>query len=307
MPDCEWHYLTAPAAAEVLRGSPDIDRTIPILSGDESWDLNSAGFEMLRNERYDVALCTNSIRNHPDLLLAVALGIPNRVAYSHKGLSGLITLPVGLKYPSPFPAYFREMVGMLTSYPADWPLTPRISIADEDERLAQECWARLQLEGKRAIASCPTTRQPDGGWPHRFFTEALETVCADMSCVVVLCGAVSDEPVLRDLAARSSIECRTLAGALPLRAFAAFLRRCSLVFAQDSAPRHLGNAVGVPVAFLRNLAVSRVESGSYCDSERDLAPPDVQFANGPQRQAVYRSVSSQSLGSAVARTLGSRG
>ena len=306
MPDCEWHYLTAPAGAEILRGSPDIDRAIPILNGDESWDLNGSGFEMLRRERYDVALCTNTLQHHADLLLAVALGIPNRVAYSHKGLSGLITDPTALKYPSPFPAYFREMVRSITDQPGDWPLIPRVSIAEEDERLAQDCWARLQLDGRRVIACCPTTRQPDGGWPHRFFIDALETACAGTGDVVVLCGAASDEPVLRELATRSRLECRTLAGALPLRSFAAFLRRCSLVFAQDSAPRHLGNAVRVPVAFLRNLAVSRVESGAYCESERDLAPQDVQFAKAPQRDAQYRSVAAESLGSAIARMVGSR-
>lgn len=306
LPNCEWHYLTAPAAAQVLHGNPDIDRVIPLLEGDESWDLGAGGFRKLRGEAYDVALCTNSLRHHPDLLLSTALGIPNRVAYSHKGLSGLITHPVLIEYPSPFPAYFRAMVASLADAKGDWPLRPQLRIDEADKRLADECWSSLRLDGRPVIACCPTTRQPDGGWPHRFFLESLEIACGETASVIVLCGAASDEFVLRGLAAGTTLDCRVLAGSLPLRAFAAFLRRCDLVFAQDSAPRHLANAVGTPVAFLRNLAVSRIESGVYCQGERDLAPLDVEFASPAEREAVYRSTRPASLAAmllpGVART-----
>lgn len=297
LPKCEWHYLTAPVAAAVLQGNPNIDRVLPLLAGDDSWNLRPGGFELLRSERYDVALCTNSLRHHPDLLLSTALAIPNRVAYSHKGLSGLITHPVAIEYPSPFPMYFRAMVASLGEAAGDWPAVPQVHIDEADARLAEECWSRLDAAGRPVIACCPTTRQPDGGWPRRLFMQSLQLAYADTECVVALCGSASDEPILRSLADESTLNCRVLAGSLPLRAFASFLGRCQLVFAQDSAPRHLGNAVRVPVAFFRNLAASRVESGTYCEGERDLAPLNVEVAGPAEREATYQAVTPESIAS----------
>ena len=49
------------------------------------------------------------------------------------------------------------------------------------------------------------------------------------------------------------------------------MKRCSLVFCPDSGPRHIANAVGTPVVFVRNLFSDRVETGSYCSNEWDLA------------------------------------
>ena len=40
----------------------------------------------------------------------------------------------------------------------------------------------------------------------------------------------------------------------------------------DSGPRHLANAAGIPVFFVPNLAVGKIETGAYLDTETDLAP-----------------------------------
>ena len=51
----------------------------------------------------------------------------------------------------------------------------------------------------------------------------------------------------------------------------------------DSGPRHIANAAGVPVFFIRNLWSNRIESGPYIDTETDLAPLDEHVP--PERQS----------------------
>jgi ADP-heptose:LPS heptosyltransferase len=107
----------------------------------------------------------------------------------------------------------------------------------------------------------------------------------------VLTGTARDESDLRVLANQVEFECRILPGTLGLRAFAAFLEKCDAVLTLDSGNRHIANAVGTPVFFLRNPSVSRVESGAYCSTETDLAPPaEYQAAAQVQRATVTFAV-----------------
>ncbi|MCX7590850.1 MAG: hypothetical protein N2255_04395, partial [Kiritimatiellae bacterium] len=87
-----------------------------------------------------------------------------------------------------------------------------------------------------------------------------------------LCGSADEELQLNSLQARFCPDAPVLAGRLNLRALTVFLKYCNLVFASDSGPRHLANAAGIPVVFLRNLNARRAEAGPYLDTETDLAP-----------------------------------
>jgi ADP-heptose:LPS heptosyltransferase len=274
LPQCRWYYLCSDESESVLRGRSDLADVLPLVAGEDSWTLKPGGFAALRKCNFDVALCTNTLRHHPDLLLSVALGIANRAAYNYKGLSGLMTIAINLDYPSPFPSYFRTMVSSITGAAADWDLRPSIALSHFDIELADSFLAGLGLDGAPVLACCPATRQPVGAWPADQMLAAAEKAAGSMGARVVLCGGAADGSMLESLAQRAATRCDVMAGKLPLKSFAAFLSRCAVVLAQDSAPRHLGNAVGTPVVFLRNLSVRRVETGRYCETEIDAAPED---------------------------------
>lgn len=274
LPQCQWYYLCSDESAAVMRGRGDLADVLPLVAGEDSWTLKPGGFAGLRALDFDVALCTNTLRHYPDLLLSAALGIPNRVGYNYKGLSGLMTTRITFDYPSPFPSYFRSMVSHIANVPGDWKLRPSIALSQFDIELAESFLIGLQLEGAPILACCPATRQPVGAWPPEQLLAAAETAAHSMGARVVLCGGAADGPMLEALAGRATGRCDVMAGKLPLKSFAAFLSRCAVVLAQDSAPRHLANAVGTRVVFLRNLSVRRVETGKYCDTEIDAAPED---------------------------------
>ena len=101
----------APAERAVSVGEVKLSEIIPWARSDNSWDLDAPNKKMLASRGFDVALCSNTLHHYPDLILATTLGIPNRFGFAHKGLSALITHKVPMNFPSPFPAYFRTLVG----------------------------------------------------------------------------------------------------------------------------------------------------------------------------------------------------
>lgn len=263
LPNCEWSYVASSPAAELLRNNPHIQQVIP--RGTSHGDL--------RQRRFDVAICYNSGGYWRDVISARRAAIPNRVSYVHKGFSGLVTYPITISYPQPYPAYFRDLVAQLTGQPATWGLRPQVFSRVDDEAAVATLWNELRIEASRPTLACfVTTRQPTGIWPIPSFAETLHRLFRDHSVQVVLCGSEGDKSVLEQVRDTARIDCAIAAGRLSVTALALFLARCSAVLCPDSGPRHLANAANVPVFFFRNLRSSRAETGKYCESEVDLSP-----------------------------------
>jgi ADP-heptose:LPS heptosyltransferase len=304
LPDCEWSYLTAPASAELLKGNRSISEVLPWNIGEDSWTLSDGAFGELRRRQFDAVLCTNTLRHFPDLSLAVALGIPNRVGYTYKGLSGFITRAAPLTFPSAYAEYFRGMVADLGNRAPDWPLTPQLFPDAADLAAATQAWNGFGLApGRQVIACCVTTRQAAGNWPKEHILAALTSARSVREFDVVLCGAFEDSATLSDVARSLPFPTRVLAGGLGLRAFVAFLTRCTALVTLDSGPRHLGNAAAIPVLFARNLSHSRVEAGKYCETEIDLAPP-LEFLNDEETRRAIGGISPAATAERIVAALG---
>ena len=274
LPNCEWDYLAGPASAEILEGNPALRRVLPYQTGDDSWNISAECFRKLHDANYDAVLCTNAVRYYPDALLALALGIKNRVGFTFKGFSGLINHPVEAVFPSSYPAYFQQMVASVTGVPPAWQLTPRIFPSEADHLEAEDEWSSLGLDTGRPVLACSVTARHSAAWPHSHFLRAIESVSRQRSVEVVLFGAPNEAGLLRAAAAASKIPVKLLPGTLNLRALSVFIGKCSAALVQDSGPRHIANAVKTPVVFARNLVASGVETGKYCDNEVDAGPPD---------------------------------
>jgi len=288
LPKCRWSYLTSSDAADILEGNPAIAEVLPWSAGEDAWQLEPGKFAELKQRQFDVVLCTNTLRHYPDLALSVAMGIPNRVGYTYKGLSALITRAAPIHFPSPYPAYFRAMVADVAGCAPQWPLRPRIYPNEENVREASKAWNDLALEQEHVVAVSITTRQARGTWAVSHLLATLEQARSQMQFNVVLTGGPRDASELAGAARQLSFPVQVLAGSLGLRGFASFLARCSALLTLDSGPRHIGNAAGIPVVFARNLSASMVETGKYCDSEIDLAPPGEYLSHSEARNVAAR-------------------
>ena len=271
LPDCEFHYLTAPGSARILEGNPALTGLLPWSRSNSPLDLSERDFAALKAMRFDAALSTNCIKYWPELLLALRLGIPNRAGYVYKGFSGWVTHPIPIRYPQPFAVYFRDYVAALTGQSPVWCSRPVIYNTPRDQAEADELWTRLGLgRHPHVTASFMTSRQPTGIWPAAKFGETLRALRRKRDTHIVLCGAGRDEAILAGINRDFGLGANIVAGGLGLRALCCFLRRCSVVLATDSGPRHIANAAGVPVAFVRNVWFNAVEAGPYVDTETDL-------------------------------------
>ncbi len=110
-PNCDGIMSPRRPRAAVLANNPSINSCV-------------AKLDLLKS--VDVAICYNSGGYWRDLLKVVGQRIPNRVGYVHKGFSALVTHPVGIDYPQPYPAYFRDLVAQITGRTPDWSLRPKI-------------------------------------------------------------------------------------------------------------------------------------------------------------------------------------
>jgi ADP-heptose:LPS heptosyltransferase len=287
LPDCDWYYLAAPDSGTILAGNPWLKGILPLCSSSGSLNLLEGGAGQLRELGFDVALCTNAETYWLDLLVALRARVPNRAGYVYRGLGGLVTHALPCAYPSSRPVYFRDFVARLTGQAPDWPLIPRIFPAPEDEIAALSVWQKFNLDPAAPILACfMTTRESSKVWPLDCYQRALALIKERRPEVqIVVAGAKGDAAILTRFAARCAFACTVLAGELSLKGLYCFLKRCRAVVAPDSGPRHIANAAGVPVAFIRNLACSKVETGSYCSTEIDLSP-DVEFIP-PEKQEQY--------------------
>lgn len=299
-PDCTWDILAPDPAAQLLEGNPAIDKIHRM----EIPSYGSADFQKLKREGYDVAICYDSGAYTRPLLTATLLGIPNRVGYVHKGWSGLVTHPISINYPQPFPAYFRDLVAQLTDQEGNWSLRPKVILSREDHQEAESLWSALKFSDDRPVLACfITTRQPTGAWPMEKFRETLEKVHTSRSVSILLCGAPGDEGRLRDLQRSLSFSSEIIAGKICLRALVALLAKCRVVLSSDSGPRHLSNAAGTPVVFVRNLWFSKDEAASYCnETEYDLAPA-VEFISSQEQSIWLNRTSAQQVSEALLKLL----
>jgi ADP-heptose:LPS heptosyltransferase len=306
LPTCRIVYVCSPATVELLASNPNVDEALPLVHEGEPWRSRRSTLDALRERAIDAALCTDHIAYHADLVLALRARIPARVGFVHKGLSGLVTHPVRARYPRPFPAYTRALVAAVAGVDDDWSLQPRVYPGAADEREADAAWREMELDDGRPVVACTmTVRQRDTAiWPAERFLETLDLVARRRPMHVVLCGSAGDGPYLARAAAQApaSLSCRVMAGRLGLLGLAAMLQRCDALLCPDSGPRHIANAVGTPVVFLRSLSVSQDEAGVYCDTETDVSP-DGEFLSLPEQTRAFQAVRPADVALALERAM----
>jgi ADP-heptose:LPS heptosyltransferase len=302
LPRCTWSYLVTPQGAELLLGNDSLHATLPFLH-ERSGHLQQEAIRELSRLHFDAVLCTNTFEIGSDLLLALRLRIPNRSAFTFKGWRGLVSHPAAISFPSPYPSYFQQMVTGLVGRDADWPLRPVVRWTDADRTLASRALRHLGIEGRFLICA-PATRQP-GAAPPELFMRVLRAIRAASDIPVLLIGAPPDWTLLQTISAAVDGHAAVLTVDLNLRALTFIFSQAAVAFTQDSGPRHLANAAGTPVLFLRNLLVPRVETGVYCAGETDLSPDDELLAPAAA-VAVHRRTDARAAANTLLRLVHSR-
>jgi ADP-heptose:LPS heptosyltransferase len=239
---CDWH-------AAFLRGRPGpVDRVMPVPGSagvrDDCPPASprelAAFFRRQRAERYDLAIQLHG-------------GGANSNPFTRR-LGARVT--AGSRAPDaealdrwvPYRCFqheifrFLEVVGLVGAAPVT--LTPRI-VATGEDRLEAERALPPDPAGRPLVVLHPGAADPRRRWPAGHFAQVARCL-AERGCQVVACGGAgaADRELTAAVAAVAPVE--DLGGRLSLGGLAGLLARCRLLVGNDSGPRHLAEAVGVP-------------------------------------------------------------
>jgi ADP-heptose:LPS heptosyltransferase len=214
---------------------------------------------------------------------------------------------VAIRFPQPFPAYFRDLACQLTGAPIESvaSLRPHVYPTAAHEATVESLRARLGFDWNEppVLACAVTSRQPSGVWPTERFLETVLQVRQRVRCTVIYFGAESDAPELQRLAERTGPGAHVQAGDLDLASVVMLLRHCRAALTTDSGGRHLANAAGIPVVFVRNISFRREEAGAYCDTDHDMAPGDLELVPPSQQAEAFTRISPATVAGEVVRIL----
>jgi len=256
-------WVVEAAAADLLRGHPDLDRII--VSRRRTWlrDLGdrrrrAAALDgmrrflaELRRTRYDLVLDFQALLKSA-LVVALARG-RSRVGFD-RGLAHMEhsyhVLDRRIAPPSMEVHALERNLMMIRALgvPARR-VEYRLAMGPAEERAVDRLLGGLDRRGP-LVAVNPVAQWPTKLWPEARFAALAGRLQARYDARVVLTGGSGDREAVGRIAAGMARPALDLAGRTSLRALAALYRRARCVISTDTGPMHLAAAVGTPVVAL---------------------------------------------------------
>jgi ADP-heptose:LPS heptosyltransferase len=256
LPDAQVDLLCLDRYADLLAGSPDLDRTITMRL---RWRLPLVTIvrivRRLRREAYDLvidggrgssflgAVCVALSRGrfrvaHADARYGAAFNVhvQKQTDYEHK-VELLLDLLLGLGIP----AVTREVV---------------LPLSDADRAAAAESWRDLGLPDVGPVVGVHVGGRGPKRWALDRFLALVGSVTAELRVPVLLFAGPEERQRLDQ--ARDRIPAATVvAPMLGARRFASVVARCAVFVSGDTGPMHLAAAVGVPTVAIFSTSQSR--------------------------------------------------
>lgn len=244
LPRATIHVLVSRGTEGLLRGNPDVDRILTL--DRRSVFGQAARYASLARGGYDLVL--DMVSNPRSAFMAALTRAPIRVGYDIPGRRGAYTVRV--------PREPRGPDGPIVRYAPEAPLdllraigieprglTLTLHVAPE-ARARIDAWMRGCGLGARPLAGClPSGTWPSKTWIPERFAATMDSL-HDAADVLWLWGP--GEEGLAE-ACRSRMEHpSTLAPPTGWEDMAALIQRCALLVSNDSGPKHLAVALGVP-------------------------------------------------------------
>ncbi|MBT2534088.1 glycosyltransferase family 9 protein [Arthrobacter sp. ISL-48] len=231
------------ALIEATKGPVDEVRVLPfsegVRPGDEDPDELDRFFAEMREQRFDLAVQLHGGGRYSNPFL-LRLGASHTVGTRTADAASLERTVPYLYYQHE-PLRALEVAGFAGAFPVD--LEARLAPAEDSAALPPGLG---DTNAQPLVVLHPGATDPRRRWPTDRFAE-LALACATDGCQVVVVGDRSEKQLAErivNLAGPGSI--RSLAGDLDLAGLVALLSRSAVVAGNDSGPRHLAQALGLP-------------------------------------------------------------
>ena len=244
LPSASIDVLTARGTGALLRGNPDVDRVLEI--DRRSLASQASRYVDLIRGRYDLVL--DMVSNPRSAFMTALTRAPVRVGYDLAGRRYAYTIriprePLGPGGPQVryAPEASLDLVRAIGIAPRGLELT--LAVPTEAHRTIDE-WLRRSGLGARALVAClPSGTWPTKTWLPERFAEVMDRLHGDAD--ILWMWGPGEEPLARECRGRMRNP-STLAPATGWQELAALIARCALLVSNDSGPKHLAVALGVP-------------------------------------------------------------
>jgi ADP-heptose:LPS heptosyltransferase len=195
-------------------------------------------FEEMRACRFDLAVQVHGGGRYSNPFL-LRLGARHTVGTRTPDAASLERTVPYLYYQHE-PLRALEVAGFAGAFPVD--LEARLAPA-EGLRLPAEA---SDDDGQPLVVMHPGATDPRRRWPAERFAELAVACAADGFRVVVVGDASEKELADRIVELAASAQVGSVAGGLDMAGLVALLARATVVVGNDSGPRHLAQALGIP-------------------------------------------------------------
>ncbi len=242
--------LARPAVEPIIDACPWIDQ---ILSGNARSKSTFALVRRLRRQKFDMAVVLpNSFRSALTVKMA---RVPRRVGYDRDGRGFLLTdrlvaRRAGGEYvPVPTRDYYLGIASYLGAADAD--PTMRLFTHEPDDEQARQLLTEQGCppqESPLVLLIPGAAYGPAKRWLPQRFAQVADRCGEAFGAKVLIGGAAHDRDVVDQVAAAMNHTAVNLpALGVDLRLFKSIVRLVSLLISNDTGPRHIAAAFGVPV------------------------------------------------------------
>lgn len=227
----------------LLGGAPWLGRVIEWQKSDGLWALG----RRLRAERYDTGiLLPNSFR--PAALLWLA-GVRRRVGYARNGRGVLLTDRLAFPKQRPFRMVdFYGALGDRLGLPETrGPM--RLYVEDEARAKADELFAAAGIGGgARVVGLNPGAKYGSSKlWPASHFAEVGDALAEEAGTRILVLAGPGEDALARDIIGQMRQPAATFPSEqVDLATLKAVIARLNLMVSNDTGPRHVAAALGVP-------------------------------------------------------------
>jgi heptosyltransferase-2 len=245
--------ILRPYVLDVLAGLDWLDECITYERRTSDPQLSSwALVKQLRVRQLDsVILLTNSLRA---ALIAWASGAPQRIGYVRYGRGSLLTERLyapreGFGYrPISAVDYYLQLAYAVGSPPASRRL--ELATLPSDDQRAERLWTRrgFPKRGRIVALSSGAAHGSAKRWPPEYFAELARRMAGELDAsLLVICGP-DDREIADDIVRMADCDRVQSLTREPtsIGLSKAVVRRCQLLITNDSGPRHIAAAFGVP-------------------------------------------------------------
>lgn len=266
VPEADVHFLVIPQSAILLKNNPFIKKV---------WVYDKRGrdrgvgsfislIRQIRNAHFDTAVVPH--RSLRSAILVWAAKIPCRVGFRKSAGACLFTDVVS--YPTQIHEVDRNFQ-LLQALGVERAVSdPELFPGPEELEIVDQFLMKAGIDrDQKCIAMAPGSIWPTKRWPPESFARVAHKLWEDKQILSILVGGEKDA-VLGDQILRMTQGVVSAMGRLSLLESAELIRRCCAILTNDSAPLHLGAAMGTPVVAIFGPTVPAFGFGPYGEGHR---------------------------------------